>query len=286
MIEKFCTYLYSIKNRSHRTITEYRYDLKNFEKFIKKDLITVNSGDIILYLKNLSDKNMSSSCRARKLSSIKSFYRYLQMFDVITASPAINIGTPKIEKRLPKYLTLVESIKLIETSKKQKDNFYKYRDTCMLQMFLNCGLRLSELVDLHTAKISGDKIEIIGKGNKQRFVYMNSACQKALSDWLNYRKNFSCGYLFVSKKDIKISNTAVQAKVKTLFEKAGLDSRKYHVHSLRHTSATLMYQYGKTDVRVLQQFLGHSTIESTMIYTHVNDNQLRSAVINNPLANL
>jgi len=286
MIENFCTYLYSVKNRSHRTITEYRYDLLRFEKFIGKDLKDVDSGDIISYLKKMSDEKKSSACRARKLSSIKSFYRYLQMFGHVTVSPAVNIGTPKIEKRLPKYLSLVEAVRLVDVAKQNKVEFYRLRDTCMIQMFLNCGLRLSELVELQLTRISGDKIEVIGKGNKQRFIYMNNACQKALSEWLNYRQEYSCDYVFSTKRDNKISKTAVQSVIKNYFRKAGLDTTKYHVHSLRHTSATLMYQYGKTDVRVLQQFLGHSTIESTMIYTHVNDNQLRSAVINNPLANL
>ena len=254
MIEKFCTYLYSVKNRSHRTITEYRYDLKNFENFIKKALTKVSSWVFIRYLDRLTEENKSSCHKARKLSAIKSFYRYLQLFDTIKTNPAINVGTPKIEKRLPKYLTLVESVNLVQATQKNKDYFFRTRDCCIIQVFLNCGLRLSELINLQISKISGDKIEIICKGNKQRFIYLNNACQKALHEWLSLRKDYNCPYVFISKKDTRLSKNSVQACVKKYLANAGLNTSEYHVHSLRHTSATLMYQYGKTDIRVLQRF--------------------------------
>ena len=196
---------------------------------------------------------------------------------------------------MPKYLTLDESKKLLDvTCSDEDENENALRDYAIITLFLNCGMRLSELVGINIKDItfSECKLNVIGKGNKERTIYLNNACMSAIKDYLdNARPREGIKYnskdaLFLSKRRERISNRTVQYVVKRELQKAGLDTTKYSVHKLRHTAATLMYQYGNTDIRALQELLGHKSISTTEIYTHVDNSQVRSAVENNPLANL
>ena len=237
-----------------------------------------------------------SATRARKASTIRVFFSYLsQKANLIDVNPAQNLETPKADKRLPKYLNLEESKKLLEASADEDNRNYQ-RDYAITTLFLNCGLRLSELVGINIQDIdfSEAKLNVIGKGNKERTIYLNKACLKALSDYLFIRpqvgvkvdKLNSNKALFLSERKERISRRTVQYIVTKELRKAGLDSRKFSVHKLRHTAATLMYQYGNVDIRALQELLGHESISTTEIYTHVDNTQVRNAVESNPLADM
>ncbi len=202
---------------------------------------------------------------------------------------------PKQDRRLPKYLSLDDSKKLLDVAS-DEDNRNCQRDYAITTLFLNCGMRLSELVGINTNDInfSDCKLNVIGKGNKERTIYLNKACMKAIADYLQVRpkenikhdSRYSEKALFLSERRERISNRTVQHIIAKELQKAGLDCKKYSVHKLRHTAATLMYQYGQVDIRALQELLGHESISTTEIYTHVNNEQVRDAVERNPLANL
>ena len=237
-----------------------------------------------------------SATRARKASTIRVFFSYLsQKANLIEINPAQNLETPKSDKRLPKYLNLEESKKLLEASSDEENRNYQ-RDYAITTLFLNCGLRLSELVGINIQDIdfSEAKLNVIGKGNKERTIYLNKSCLKALSDYLFIRpqvgikadKLNSEKALFLSERKERISRRTVQHIINVELQKAGLDSRKFSVHKLRHTAATLMYQYGNVDIRALQELLGHESISTTEIYTHVDNTQVRNAVESNPLADM
>jgi len=314
-LNSFLDYSITILNKSPNSIKEYNYDLTNFLKFIKiefkltsekdyskidiKDLtidiikrITVE--DIHKYVSYMATELRSKpATRARKLSSIRIFFKYLsQKAKLIDVNPAQNLETPKLGKRLPKYLSLDDSKKLLETAQNDNNRNSK-RDYAIITLFLNCGMRLSELININIKDItfSECKLNVIGKGNKERTIYLNNACISAINDYLLDRPKEGIKYdskvaLFLSERRERISNRTVQQIVKKELLKAGLDSNKYSVHKLRHTAATLMYQYGDVDIRALQVLLGHESISTTEIYTHVDNTQIRSAVENNPLANL
>lgn len=193
---------------------------------------------------------------------------------------------------MPKYLTLDDSKKLLAIAGNE-DNRNSARDYAITTLFLNCGMRLSELVNINIKDIKFDdcKMTVIGKGNKERTIYLNNACMRAITEYLEIRPKESIKYdskdaLFLSERRERISNRTVQYIVKNELRKAGLDTNKYSVHKLRHTAATLMYQYGNVDIRALQELLGHASISTTEIYTHVEDERVRNAVESNPLANL
>lgn len=314
-LNSFLDYSITILNKSSNSIKEYNYDLNNFLKFMKKHLkltseidfekisindLTINDmkkitlEDIHYYISYMATELKSSpATRARKISSIRVFFNYLtRKLKVLENNPAQYLETPKIGKRIPKYLSLDESKKLLETV--QNDNGRNSeRDYAIITLFLNCGMRLSELVNINIKDInlSDCKLNVIGKGNKERTIYLNKACMKAINDYLpNRPKNIvkvdSRDALFLSERRERISNRTVQAIVKRELLKAGLDINKYSVHKLRHTAATLMYQYGNVDIRALQELLGHESISTTEIYTHVDNSQVRNAVESNPLANL
>jgi integrase/recombinase XerD len=192
------------------------------------------------------------------------------------------LETPKIPKRIPKYLNLEDSIRLLI---KCEDSI---RNHCILTLFLNCALRLSELANIDIDQINGETLSIIGKGNKERKIFLTPATKKAISDWLEVRKimNPVCDALFVTKSGTRLTKRAIQDMVKKRIKAAGLDSKKISTHKLRHTAATLMYKYGKVDIRSLQQILGHESIATTEIYTHLDENQLQYAVNSNPLATM
>lgn len=233
--------------------------------------------------------------RARKASTIRIFFAYLYDQKIIPDNPAIGLKTPKLGKRMPKYLSLEDSKKLLNVTYDENDE-NKERDYAIITLFLNCGLRLSELVGINISNIdfSENRLTVIGKGNKERTIYLNNACVNAIKDYISVRptegvKNDSKASnkaLFLSNRKERISNRTVQYIVDRELTKAGLDTSKYSTHKLRHTAATLMYQYGNVDIRALQELLGHESIATTEIYTHVINEQVRNAVESNPLANL
>lgn len=314
-VNSFLDYTITILNKSPNTVKEYNYDIANFLKYIKKQFkltdeadlkeIKINDMDISIlkkitlqdihgYISYMAiDLKSSPATRARKISAIRVFFKYLtSKAKIIDVNPAQDLETPKLGKRMPRYLSLEESKKLLNVSQDDTDR-NSVRDHAIITLFLNCGMRLSELVGINISNIdfSESRMTVIGKGNKERTIYLNKACMNALKDYLSIRphdkvKNDSRDALFLSERKERISNRAVQNIVKNELARAGLDTTKYSVHKLRHTAATLMYQYGDVDIRALQELLGHESISTTEIYTHVNDERVRNAVENNPLADL
>ena len=319
-LNAFLDYSTTILNKSSNSIKEYNYDLAMFLKFIKIHFRLTNEtdfdkikiydlpydvikkielDDIHAFLGYLTTTfNSKSATRARKISTIRIFFKYLSQDAskkfLLDHNPALNLKTPKKDKRLPKYLSLDDSKRLLDAASNE-DNRNCERDYAITTLFLNCGMRLSELVGININDIDFEdcKLNVIGKGNKERTIYLNKACMKALSSYLNVRPKIvdsdakhSDKALFLSERKERISNRTVQHIINKELMEAGLDSRKYSVHKLRHTAATLMYQYGEVDIRALQELLGHESIATTEIYTHVNNDQVRSAVERNPLANL
>ena len=314
-LNSFLEYTATILNKSPNTIKEYNYDLTTFFRFIKihfkmtdeEELnniaindITIDTvkkiklDDIHAFLFYLTDKFKSKpATRARKVSSIRVFFNYLcNKAGLIEKNPAQNLETPKLDKRIPKFLTLDDSKKLLDATYNEDNRNYQ-RDFAIITLFLNCGMRLSELVGINIPDISFSecRLTVIGKGNKERTIYLNKACMKAIYEYLEVRpkqgiKPDSKNALFLSERRERISKRTVQHIVYKELQMAGLDYSKYSVHKLRHTAATLMYQYGNVDIRALQELLGHESISTTEIYTHVNNEQVRNAVERNPLANL
>lgn len=313
-LNSFLDYTTTILNKSPNTIKEYNYDLNRFLKYIMYHLRlttekTLENIDIhsmtldtmnkvtlddihsyLFYLTNTFDSKPAT--RARKAASIRVFFKYLAQKGMINQNPAMNLESPKLGKRMPKYLSLDDSKKLLEVANNTNDRNNE-RDFAILTLFLNCGIRLSELVGINIKDIvfSENKLNVIGKGNKERTIYLNKACVNAINSYLSVRpktgiKTGSEDALFLSERLERISRRTVQYIVKQELLKAGLDANKYSVHKLRHTAATLMYQYGNVDIRALQELLGHESISTTQIYTHVNNEQVRHAVEDNPLANL
>ena len=314
-VNSFLDYTITILNKSPNTVKEYNYDIANFLKYIKKQFkltdeadlkeIKINDMDISIlkkitlqdihgYISYMAiDLKSSPATRARKISAIRVFFKYLtSKAKIIDVNPAQDLETPKLGKRMPRYLSLEESKKLLNVSQDDTDR-NSIRDHAIITLFLNCGMRLSELVGINISNIdfSESRMTVIVKGNKERTIYLNKVCMNALKAYLSIRphdkvKNDSRDALFLSERKERISNRTVQNIVKNELARAGLDTTKYSVHKLRHTAATLMYQYGDVDIRALQELLGHESISTTEIYTHVNDERVRNAVENNPLANL
>lgn len=317
-LNSFLDYSTTILNKSPNSIKEYNYDLSMFLKFIKihfgltneHDFSKIETSDISIdtikkikledihsFISYLAIEQRSKpATRARKISTIRIFFKYLsQKAHLIEENPAQNLETPKLEKRLPKYLNLDDSKKLLEVTDNSNNRNHD-RDYAIITLFLNCGMRLSELVGININDIdfNENKLTVIGKGNKERSIYLNHACIKALKQYLAVRptsgikqdKFNSHKALFLSERKERISRRTVQHIVYTKLLEAGLDPSKYSTHKLRHTAATLMYQYGEVDIRALQVLLGHESISTTEIYTHVNNDQVRNAVESNPLADL
>ncbi len=314
-LNDFLDYTVTILNKSENTVKEYNYDLAHFLKYmcyhfkltneedIKKieiknitidDLKLIKLPDIHSFLAYLKTTYRSKPATlARKVASIRVFFNYItKKAKLLDINPAQDLETPKLDKRLPKYLTLEESKKLLETASDEESR-NSSRNFAMLTLFLNCGMRLSELVNINISDIdfSNYKLNVIGKGNKERTIYLNEACIKALKSYLADRpkdgvKFNSKDALFLSEQRKRISNRTVQYVVYEELKKTGLDVHKYSTHKLRHTAATLMYKYGHVDIRALQELLGHESISTTEIYTHVDNDQIRSAVENNPLGKL
>jgi len=310
-LEEFLNYLSVIRGRSNNTIDGYRIDLSLLFKFLKiykkfypkdtefEDIIISDIDDNFIRNIKLSDlyaflafvernRNNSAYARARKVASIKSFFRYLNTkTKILTENPASDLETPKTDRRNPIYLTLDESKELLHSI---EDEISKYplRDFCIITLFLNCGLRLSELCSINISKIKEDILTVIGKGNKERTIYLNNACLNAISQYLIERNFMEIlpqhkDALFISSMKRRINKKSVELIVAKYIKAAGLNNDKYSPHKLRHTAATLMYKYGNVDIRSLQKILGHGNVSTTQIYTHVDDEKLREAVKLNPL---
>ncbi len=314
IINRFSNYQNHL-NRSPLTIEQYRMDLMLFvryqtargnglattgEEFDKIDIRhaeidffrEMTSNDIYNFLLYLTtERGNQPRARARKLSSLRVFYKYLfHVLKVIDYNPTDAIESPNVKPSLPKHLTLDESKLLLDTVRGDEANKNRVRDFAIITLFLNCGMRLSELcgISMHDIDPKLQSMRVIGKGRKERIVYLNGACREALEAHLAIRRQLQDvkdkNALFVSGRGTRISNKTVQHLVYSYLEKAGLGYRKLSVHKLRHTAATLMYQSGKVDVRVLKDILGHEQLNTTQIYTHVSDAQMQSAMEFNPLS--
>jgi len=308
IVKEFLFYLQTIKEKSPRTINEYYLDLRMFLRFIKVlrgnvkcefDKIKIDDVDID-FLKEItltdiyefmnyliSDRNMKAAGRSRKASTLRTFFNYLTVKKhLLDYDPTKELEMPKQKKALPKYLTLEQSLELLNAV----EGKHKERDYAIITVFLNCGLRLSELVGLNVTDIRNDNtIRVLGKGNKERIVYLNNACVNAINDYLKVRPADGLKdkkALFISSQLKRMSPKTVQAMVYKYLEKIGLDSQGYSCHKLRHTAATLMYQHGNVDIRVLKDILGHENLGTTEIYTHLSNKQLEDASKSNPLANV
>ena len=317
VLRDFLSYHETIKAHSKRTVDEYFLDLRNFFRYMKQirdpalsgkaldeiDIMDVDLDfvasvtltDIYGYMTYLSrdriqhqnsrnsDYGLNAASRARKIATIRSFYNYLtNKTHQLRENPVKDIDSPKLKKTLPKYLTLDESLQLLESV----DGKNQERDYCILTLFLNCGLRISELVGLNLNDIQDDALRVLGKGNKVRIIYLNDACQDALKRWLAVRRPITgrdANALFLSSQNERISRSTVHAMVKKRLGEAGIDSSQYSSHKLRHTAATLMLQNG-VDVRAVQEVLGHDHLNTTEIYTHIDNESLRVAAKANPLS--
>ena len=312
-VRQFLIYNEAIKNKSSATIDEYFRDLQTFFRYIKTirgkvpidteftqikiddidiDIIrTITVNDLYAYLVFCKDeRNNSSTTRARKVSTLRQFFKYLSVqTHQLDSNPAELLDAPRLKKALPKHLSLEDSLKLLN-SVKSENNPNSARDYCIITLFLNCGMRLSELCNLNVTDITADgSLRILGKGNKERVIYLNDACRSSLSDYLLLRPNEGIpadhkNALFISRNKKRISNKTVQHIVYKSLEQIGLGEQGLSVHKLRHTAATLMYQHGGVDIRVLQNVLGHENLGTTQIYTHVADSQVKEAIDANPLS--
>ena len=307
LIREFLVYHETIQGHSRQTIDEYYLDLRSFFRFLKQSrklvpadlpvdeipiddvalplVRSVTLKDVYDYMGFLSrDRRLNNASRARKAATLRSFYKYLtNKAKLMDVNPVQELDPPRLKKTLPKYLNLNESVNLLESVEGQN----AVRDFCILTLFLNCGLRISELVGLNKTDVRGDQLRVLGKGNKERILYLNDSCQKALQDWIVERDMLTLdneNALFVTKQNRKrITRAAVHKLVKKHLADAGLDSTQYSAHKLRHTAATLMLQNG-VDVRTLQEVLGHDHLNTTQIYTHVDNESLRAAAKASPLS--
>jgi len=315
IVRSFLSYKLNIQNRSPLTVSEYWLDLRNFFRFLyssrgdtvetdfeKIDISdvdlsyveSVSTADIYDYLLWLAERNVKAVSRARKLSAVRAFFKYhASKTHLIKTDPSEHIDSPSVKRRLPKYLSLEEAGELLDSVDMTDPN--GERDYCILTLFLNCGMRLSELVGINLSDLSHDlsRLTVTGKGSKQRTIYLNEACRDALRTYINVRGRNATAHggiikdknaLFLSNRNTRISNKTVQWTVSKYIDKCGLGGKGYSVHKLRHTAATLMYEQGGVDVRVLKDILGHEQLNTTQIYTHVSDKQIEQAMERNPLA--
>lgn len=336
ILDDYCNYLLSVKGYSENTVRSYKNDLKQFLHFIlvrfgkiKEDdlldetsinfvsptlLSEVQLVDIYAFLSySATERSNGDTTRKRKTAAIRSFYHFeINIMQEKINDPTQNLEVPKAKKRDPIYLTLDEALSLLNAV----DGRNKERDLAIITLFLNCGLRLSELTNLRIQDIQDETLHVVGKGNKERDIMMNDACVNAIKDYLpvreqqlkkaeekiNAAKKDDCDesesnqdngdegitekedHLFLSSRGKGISNRMVEVMVNKNIQKAGLDSNKFTVHKLRHTAATLMYKYGQIDIRTLQKVLGHENVSTTEIYTHIEDDDVRNAVYKNPLS--
>ena len=305
VLREFLVYHDTIKGQSKKTVDSYFMDLRTFTRYlyISRDMVprdtpledvdirnadldfygSVTLAEVYDFMAYLSrDRELNATSRARMITSLKGFYRYLTVkTKQLTENPVQDLDAPKLKKTLPHYLTLDESRRLLNAV----DGKNAQRDYCILCLFLNCGLRISEMVGLNLTDIRQDSLLIHGKGSKERVVYLNPASAKALNDWLQVRKDIPTAdknAVFLSNRRTRMSVDAVQVMVHKTLLKAGLDASHISPHKLRHTAATLMLQNG-VDVRTLQEVLGHENLNTTQIYTHIANAELKKAAAANPL---
>lgn len=319
ILRDFLIYHETIKGQSQLTISEYHLDLRMFLRFMKlmrndmpistrlddipitdidldfiRGITTADVFDFLSYLANdrvsnpdsaMAEYGISASARARKLSAIKSFFKYLTVrTKLLSENPVADLEYPKLRKSLPKYLTLEQSAALLQAVDGQNAK----RDYAIIMLFLNCGIRRSELVGLNLTDVYEDRIRVVGKGNKERFVYFGTPCRKAIDAYLPERNKkilTDNRALFGSRNGNRISTDAVHALIKKALLKAGLDSTQFSAHKLRHTAATMMLS-GGVDVKTVQEVLGHENLNTTQIYTHIESTELKLAAQANPLSKL
>ncbi len=316
LVREFASYKSAIQNASEKTVSEYLLDLRTFFRFLvaRDKKISPDSDEFeridisgidLEYIKNITAEDIyeflmytdnirgnMAAAKSRKLSAIKGFFKYLSVKRMmLEENPAADIEAPKKKQSLPKFLSLEESLDLLHAVKNDNDSKTTVRDYAIVTLFLNCGMRVSELVGINLEDVDRElrSLTVTGKGNKQRIVYLNDACKIALADHLQERlgeqhKACMSHALFLSSREQRISVKTVQWMVYKYLDMAGLESKHYSVHKLRHTAATLMYQTGNVDVRVLKDILGHEQLNTTQIYTHVSNRSMENAMAENPLA--
>ena len=318
ILKEYASYQVAIKGNGEKTVCEYLLDLRTFFRFYiaqrdnlpldeesfeeisirsidVNDIRKITQTDIINYLMFVaSERKNSTTTRMRKLSAIKSFFKFAHVKrHYVDSDPAFDVEAPKKNRVLPKYLTVDEAISLLEAVRSDNESKTVVRDITIITLFLNTGMRLSELVSLNLESFDPEltRVVVIGKGKKERIIYLNDAARGAIKDYLRIRLDpryivTSDRAFFLSKRQTRISDKTVQWLVGKYLERAGLGGRGLSVHKLRHTAATLMYQSGKVDIRVLKDILGHEQLNTTQIYTHLVDENMQEAMNKNPLADL
>lgn len=319
VLKDFAAYKSVIENCSEKTVCEYLLDLRTFfryyiakqsglstegEEFTSIDISGIAEDDLLaitgtfiyeFLLYSGETRGNGWAAKSRKLSAIKAFFKYATAKKhILETNPTADIDSPKKHSALPKFLTLDESLLLLDTVRNDNESRSLARDYAIITLFLNCGMRLSELVGINTTDLDRElrSLRVIGKGHKERIVYLNDACRAAILEYIEERKklladtNKKTDALFLSARKARISHKTVQWMVYKYLDMAGLDHRGFSVHKLRHTAATLMYQTGEVDVRVLKDILGHEQLNTTQIYTHVSDAHMENAINQNPLASV
>ncbi len=316
LVAEYARYKSVIQGCSPKTVEEYLFDLRTFFRYLRakrdgidpasdafveidirdvdlEEIRAVTTEQILEFLMYASDVRANLwSAKARKLSALKGFFKYLTTkARLLEKNPAIDIEAPKPKKTLPKYLSLDESLTLLNTVAADTESKTRERDYAIITLFLNCGMRVAELCGINMADVDSQlrSMRVVGKGNKERIIYLNDACRDALTAYLPLREPEGqtakpSPALFLSGRHQRISIKTVQWMVKKYLTLAGFDHKHYSVHKLRHTAATLMYQSGQVDVRVLKDILGHEQLNTTQIYTHISDAQMEAAMEENPLS--
>ena len=313
VMSEFLGYMQTIKGKSQKTIEEYYIDLRTFFRYMKikwelvdkntemeeisisdidiEQVRTIKLLDVFEYMNYLiSERKNTASTRSRKVSSLRSFFKFLtNKTGQLETNPIEELETPKKKKSLPKFLTLEQSKILLDTVDKYGSN-NRERDYCIITLFLNCGMRLSELVGMNVNDVRKDgTLKITGKGDKERIIYINDACKTAIDRYLSVRPNDRTKdkkAMFISRNNNRISPKTVQFLLNRYLKLSGLQGQGFSVHKLRHTAATLMYQYGAVDIRILKDILGHENLGTTEIYTHLSNQQMQDAVKSNPLSDI
>ena len=304
IIDEFLNYIVTIRGFSKKSAQAYRYDLVLFFRFLKRylamvpqsepfdeipindicvdQLKTIDLGILYAFLSFSSkERHNSDFARSRKVSTLRSFFNYLcNKQKYFGPNPVTDLEMPKLQARNARYLEWDEAVDLLKGIKGR----HKERDFAIITLFLNCGMRLSELTQIKITDIKNDSLRLIGKGDKERTVYLNHACLKAIQHYLLVRAEIDSPFLFLSQQNTVISNRAVQHLVKKHLAVCGLNTDEISVHKLRHTAATLMFKYGKADIRSVQEILGHQNVSTTQIYTHVDEELLRDTLNHNPLS--
>lgn len=309
VLRDYLFYIQTIKGRSERTVAGYYIDLRTFFRFLNQykgfvpadvpleeisisnitlDILReVTLSDVYEFLHYVSTQRSNSPVtRSRKVSSIKSFFRYLTTkVKLLDVNPVMELEVPSVKKSLPKYLTLEQCLELL----KSVDGEFRERDYCMVTLFLNCGMRLSELVGINLSDLRDNTVRLLGKGNKERIIYLNDACLEAVAVYLKYRNSHPVqpshrNALFLTRNGTRIGARRVEQIIDENLHKAGLDQYGFSTHKLRHTAATIMYQHGSVDIKALQAILGHANLGTTEIYTHLSSEQMEKAANSTPLS--